>query len=552
MRPIAEDEMTMPGNADAARILTAVPAAGASRFAGDTRDEDPFGGPISAATTNLFGAFSVQQFADVGSLTDTHGDAAGFLAYPEQFAARNFWYRDAGVKAWAYRDELDDWEDTYGLDAVRVAYHSGHGATGPDGVFRAPMGAAWHGRDVTATSDDMRLGDGHARYVFWSCSSALRVAEGHSPMRTWSGANAGVRMMFGFDDDAFDSPLYGTYFWRHWRGGESISSSWLNACWDIADDHTPVAVACGRNRAEAQARLDGERHFEAEAADTTWWQWRWYSSGGRRGRELNTTTPANPKRAVLAPLSARRVADLGDQFDVDTSVRSDRGDVVVIGDANRRLHFGDGMVTLHLGQPNHGCTDRLSRGAAVSAGGEAIRRYGLDAEGPLVLDRVLDVHEAGGQRDSDVLSDARTVETIVQYRQFINGIPIISSEAGLVRVSVGNDGVVTKIQSSTRAVVNLADSPGATTAEPGLDGERAEPASGARHDALLATALGDHLRLALARGGHPLGYSVLPGTREIGYHVHENTADLIAAQAVELEYENGYRSRIWVWTPLSG
>lgn len=550
MRPIAEHELTMPGNADAARILTAVPTAGTARTAEDGRAEDPFGEP-DAAASNLFGAFSVETFAGVGSLSNSHSDTAGFLAYPNQFAERNFWYRDSGVKSWAFRDDLDDWEGTFGLDAVRVAYLSGHGATSVDGVFRAPMGAVWRGRDLTATSDDMRLGDAFARYLFWSCSSALRVSDGHSPVRTWSSANAGLRMMFGLDDCAFDSPDLGAHFWRHWRGGESLATAWLNASCDVADDQTPVVVACGRTRSEARARLDGERHFGAAPADTSWWQWRWYSAG-RPTREPNTTVPRQLKRAVLAPLSARRVADLGDQFDVDTSVRHDRGDVVVIGGPERRLHFGDGMVTLHISEPNHAEKDRLSRAAAVSAGGEAIRRYGLDAEGPLVLDRVIEVHEAGAPREYGSAGETRTVQTIVQYRQLVNGIPILSGGAGLVRVFVGNDGVVVKIASSTRAVVNLTDSPGPTTAEPTVDGERAADVDSAAPDALLSAALGAHLRHALASGGHPQGYSVLPGTREIGYHVDGDTADLFASQAVELEFENGYRSRIWVRSPLSG
>lgn len=551
MRPIAEHELTMTGNADPTRILTAVPTAGTARPADDGRAENPFGGP-SAANTNLFGAFSVEQSASVGALAESHADAAGFLRYPEQFAARNYWYRDAGVKSWAFHDDLDNWEDTFGLDAVRVVYHSGHGACGDDGVFRAPMGAVWQGRDDVATSDDMRIGDGNARYVFWSCSSALRVGEGHSPARTWSAANAGLRMMFGFDDHAYDSADYGTHFWRHWRGGASLSTAWLNACWDVAEDHTPVVVACGRDRTEAAAMLDGERHFGGRAADTSWWQWRWYVSSGRLAREPNIKVPRHLTRAVLAPLSARRVADLGDQFDVDTSIRADRGDVVVIGAPDRRLHFGDGMVTLQLAVANHVGNERLSRAAAVSAGGEAIRRYGLDAEGPLVLDRVIDVKEAGAPRNAAPVDEAHTVHTIVQYRQFVNGIPIVSSGAGLVRVWVGNDGAVARIQTSTRAVVNLTDSPGPTTAEPGADGSRAAEPEEAQHDSLLASAFGTRLRHALAAGGHPRGYSALPGTREVGYHVHGDTADLYASQAVELEFEAGYRTRIWVRTPLSG
>lgn len=546
MRPIADNEPTMTANAEAVRILTSVPA---PRTIGDPDGEDPFAdsGP---ASRNLFGAMSVERFAAVGSLSGSHRDAGGFLDYLERFAPRNFWYRDGGVKSWAYHDEFDDWEDTFGADAVRVIYHSGHGSTGPDGVFRVPMGAAWQGRDITATSDGMRLGDGHARYVFWSCSSALRISGGHSPIRTWSSANAGVRMMFGFDDHAFDSPDYGTYFWRQWRAGVSLSNAWLTACSDVADDHTPVVLACGRDRAEAVALLDGERHFANAPVDTSWWQWRWHSSG-RPAREPNTAAPPHPERAVLAPLAARGFADLGERFDVDTSLRADRGGVVVIGAADRRLHVGDGMLALQLKSVSSVGMDGFSRAVAVQAGGQAVRRFGLDADGPLVLDRVVEVREAGGSRTA-VVDEPRTVQSIVVYRQMINGVPILSGDAGLVRVWVGNDGGVRAIQSSTRAVLSFTGRLGATTAEPTADGGRAPEPDADTSDAQLAAALGDHLRHALTRGGHPHGYSVLPGTREVGYHVHGDTADLVVSQSVELEFDAGYRSRIRVWAPLSG
>jgi len=123
-----------------------------------TEDPNPFDGASKAqrAGAKLYGAFSIETFCNQGSLSRTHDDAAGFLAYVEQFNARNFWYQDAGVQVWAYQETYDNWQDTYGMDAVRAAYHSGHGGMDANGVFYVPMGSAWAGNDCTALSTDMR------------------------------------------------------------------------------------------------------------------------------------------------------------------------------------------------------------------------------------------------------------------------------------------------------------------------------------------------------------------------------------------------------------
>ena len=50
---------------------------------------------------------------------------------------RNFWLADGGVKTWAYYEDYDNWEDTYGIDADLITYHSGHGGMDGNGVFFA-------------------------------------------------------------------------------------------------------------------------------------------------------------------------------------------------------------------------------------------------------------------------------------------------------------------------------------------------------------------------------------------------------------------------------
>ena len=44
------------------------------------------------------------------------------------------------------------------------------------------------------------------------------------------------------------------------------------------------------------------------------------------------------------------------------------------------------------------------------------------------------------------MAGTRTTETIVQYRQMIDGVPVISPDAGTPRVAVDNDGNATRVE----------------------------------------------------------------------------------------------------------
>ena len=149
--------------------------------------ENPFATEDSAQAAlprggaNVHGSFSIETFCDQGSLSLTHEDAAGWRNYLNKFNPSNFWYADGGVQPWAYYEEYDNWQDTYGMDAVMAAYHSGHGGMDANGVFYVPMGHDWGGLGCTATSNNMRLGNEHLRYLFWSTCESLRVFGGQSP-----------------------------------------------------------------------------------------------------------------------------------------------------------------------------------------------------------------------------------------------------------------------------------------------------------------------------------------------------------------------------------
>jgi hypothetical protein len=157
--------------------------------------DNPFAGPGVAGAVrggaNMYGANSIETFCDAGPLSLTHDDADGWVDYVDNFTALNFRYRDGGVRIWQYYEQYDNWQETYGADAVCAFYHSGHGGMDANGVFYLPLGSAWAGNDCTALSSSMRLGNEYGRYLFLSTCTSLRVLGGHSPIRTWQAANLG-------------------------------------------------------------------------------------------------------------------------------------------------------------------------------------------------------------------------------------------------------------------------------------------------------------------------------------------------------------------------
>lgn len=518
---------------------------------------------------NMYGAFSMETFCSAGSLSYTHDDADGFLAYVRQFTAPNFWYQDAGVKIWAYYETYDNWLDTYGMDAVCVAYHSGHGGMDGSGVFYAPMGAAWAGNDCTAISSNMRLGNEHAKYIFWSTCLSCRVLDGHSPIRTWQAANLGFRMLFGFETVSWDSPNYGKFLWEEWRKNKSFSQAWLDASWRIAHDQAPSAVACGASAAEAQDRLYNERFFTCSAVSHDWWWWRWYyASASTRPRLL--TVPDYPLVAQLSPVDVRAEAAraFADRFGLDvsggqTGRMADGGFRLAAGD--QWLAYGaDGSIEVQLAKPNTQNRQQVPEAEARSIAQGAVSRYGLDQIASLVRDRVVYSYEAGGSATGSQREGPYVTGTTVEFRQTINGVPIITEDRGLVRVTVDNDGNVTNIYSSLSAVESLSEQgrtrppspqpPGASSAElsPGPGGAEEEPSpepGGIEQE--LAASFNKLLMRWASTGSMPVAFSTVPNSTEIGYEIRGDDAVLVARRAVEVDFGRGYRKRYWVTTPIS-
>jgi hypothetical protein len=518
------------------------------------------GNGTRASSEDYWGACSLETFADASPLSLTHDDASGWLAYLQQFHPYNFWMGDGGVQVWAYEEDYDNWQDTYGADAVMAFYHSGHGTMLADGRFGAPLGAAWGG-STWAWSDRMRLGNEQARYLFWSTCLSLRVLGGHNPIRTWSPANLGFRMLFGYETISYDNANYGSAFWKHWKGGKSFSTAFLDASWyDISTHQAPSVVACGANATEASDRLYNERSFSWAAVSHDWWQWRWYNAAAGAGMSRPARFELPTGAPVAGRLARRRVdesyaAALRSRFELDVpatmqSIRYGAGQGFAATDGAARLTVEpDGTYEVVYAAAERESTAQLAPRAAVRAAADFAAQLGL-GEGELVLDRVLLKSEAGGTEKGDGhLTAPRVVETVVQFTQQIDGIGVLSPGAGQVSVGVDNEGTITSVRDTTRPVAELGARPRRMVAAPGAAAAQPDLVDVRR---ALDGALERQMKASLLRGGLPVGVAEVPGTAEIGYVMAGDEAVLTARRDVQVDCGSGLAKRYRLEVPIAG
>jgi hypothetical protein len=514
---------------------------------------------------NFYGGCSIEVGCgcSFGTLTYTHEDAQGWLNYVNKFTPINFWYKDCGVQPWIYYEPYDDWQDTYGVDAVMAFYHSGHGGMDGNGVFYLPMSKSWgnEGCTIVSSNDKLQWGNERTRYIFLSTCLSLRVLGGQSPIKTWHRSNRGWRMLFGYETVSWDNPNYGKFFWEEWNKGKSFSTAWLDASWRIAHDQAPSVVACGATAEEAKNRLFNERYFYSGRVSSNYYWWRWYYASSA-AREPQLVPPQNLMFARLQSVVVARqsATALAERFQMDLEIPSEvataREGSYRIDSGDKRLSYGsDGSIEVRLAKPNLGNRTPLATQQATALAQEAVWRYGLDQEVPVVFDRVLLSFEGGGTADgSGQIEGPYTTGTIVQFRQVINGVPVITPGAGTVRISIDNDGTVTDVHSSVRNIEQLSTRPTSSVSAPTPEGVvtpvlAPEPTG---YEQLLAAEFSKQLAIWVAKGGGgmPLEFATIPGSTEIGYDIQGDGAVLIARKAVEVNFGSGYRKRYYVTVPF--
>jgi hypothetical protein len=138
----------------------------------------------------------------------------------------------------------------------------------------------------------------------------------------------------------------------------------------------------------------------------------------------------------------------------------------------------------------------------------------------------------------------------VQFRQMINGAPVVTQAAGDVRITLDNDGRLTRIENTTRKVDRLTDHPKATIPEPGSEVEGILPRGGGDPERRLADAWGVHRAPAARDEATAERAQPVPGTTEVGYDLRGNEGRLVARREVEVEFGEGIRKRYEVIAPI--
>ena len=156
-------------------------------------------------------------------------------------------------------------------------------------------------------------------------------------------------------------------------------------------------------------------------------------------------------------------------------------------------------------------------------------------------------------RRSGKIDDVKTVETIVDFRQYINGVPVINAGSGKVRVTLDNDGKVSNLSVAVKPVKGFKAT---------LEGKK-QP----KDPNLLKTARKELLKSAQSRT-KAFG-KLLKGTMiekanaatfkgrkvkvirdKVGYDINGSYGSLTAHREVEISYSDSLRKRLKLRLPI--
>lgn len=454
----------------------------------------------TSGVSDMVGTTSVENFQGTQSnLSHTHESADGFRNYFNTWYTPNFARRDTAVSVWQFHDfasyNYDLWTSggtDYGMDGVRVMFHSGHGGMSSANNFFAPMGANWDSKGWNARSSNMALGgnyysygDERLRYMFWDTCNSVMVSGGHNPYSTWGVRSKGIRMVFGYETVSIDSPNYGKFFWEEWNKGKSLSTAFLDASWRINTGQSPAVVAFGANQTEATDRLYNERYLYSGSAANNWGQWRWYYARSAASAALVTTNSA--RDGVFAQTSGRqqtlriptqaqtlRIAERGNSnnevielsrsfgINVDDTnliqerpmglraVKTNNATLVVEQNGNFELLF-DATDTPAVNDAE------MSDEILVSRANEIASELSILNGQEYRVSMIRDTKESGGSED--IKSQERTVEKTIIIDQTINGVSFVDPDAGHLEVTFdARNGQTLRVRSSLRQVAAAVES----------------------------------------------------------------------------------------------
>jgi hypothetical protein len=120
----------------------------------------------------------------------------------------------------------------------------------------------------------------------------------------------------------------------------------------------------------------------------------------------------------------------------------------------------EGALNINLGTPNFGNTNPIDLKRATQLAHQMISELKFD-KGIELKQGVTRQKFTSGSNFKGLERTERTeiVETIIQFRQHYNGVESINSDHGLIAISVDNDGKVTNIYNSTKAIAGTTQKP---------------------------------------------------------------------------------------------
>jgi hypothetical protein len=504
---------------------------------------------VVSGSNDFYGANSLETFSSASSLSYTHEDADGFLDYPTSFSgkAANYWRRDSGVQVWAYEETYDNWQDTYGMDAVLVFYHSGHGAMDGNGVFQAPLGARWDNRDW-AYSNRMAFGNEELRYLYWSTCFSLRVSGPDSPVRTWWNPNkGGIRMIFGYETTSVDDPNYGKFFWDEWKKGKTFARAFLDASWRISHNQVPVVMAAGTNQTDAINRLNNERFYTTAAAGKGWYQWQWIGTLPNRAMAAPTKVPKQLNALVLDNKFAEdeRLSRIANEVGV---AKAKAGTILFDAAGNRAIESKDvqlnvdaeGALNIHFGKPNARNMDQIDEEKAIKIAKRSISGLKLDKEVDLTLGNIRHRLTAGGTMEGTGRTlEPSVVETIVQFRQTHNGVESVNSDHGLIAVCIDNDGRVTNLYDTTKLVIREVDKKTYSSSSP-RDPKKSKD-----------TSIDRQFQKKIAKVAGPDKKKATTLREKVGYDFATKIGSVVYQKDVEVDFGQGLKKRYKVRVPAA-
>jgi hypothetical protein len=431
---------------------------------------------LTSGVSDFVGTLSVENFQGTQTkLNFTHESAAGFRNYLTKWYRPNFARQDADVSVWLYHDfaggdNLDLWNSKgtdYGIDAVRTAWHSGHGGMARPNVFSVPMGANWSNRGWNAYSNKMslggnywRLGDERLRYMFWDTCNSVMISGGNSPYTTWGTRARGIRMVFGYETTSLDNPNYGKFFWEEWNKGKSLSQAFLAASSRVSNTQSPAVVAFGGTQAAAKSILYNERLMTSVASSNLWGQWRWTNvrsvALSPRVAAFSNFENLNPQAFALAkgnnhPIEVSRIAkEFGIQIKQPNEIQNRSFSLKVVETKAGTLAVepnGSFELQLKTPMPTNSGKSEISNDILLNKAKQMAGQFkftqGFDLQSSLVRNEL----ESGGSRNTRIT--AKIVEKTVVLDQVIDGLPFIDPNAGHLEISFdANSGKVKGIRNT--------------------------------------------------------------------------------------------------------